>query len=200
MKFSRLIFPAPNPPSYSQEHLVGELLYVPKDFRECPYKYIKRDNKRISRLQLQQNAYRSTQTTPRNLNSSTQSAMVQSGLLTKNASNNSILREISENASSSNVNSRRTDKSRDTAGKIKLHPSISTKSILISTEGKGKDKNNKNGNSNTSQEQGVVSSSNSTTSNSNKNQRNIGLPPKSNLKVKKITNLNQSQAYMTNTP
>lgn len=114
-------------------------------------------------------------------------------LAADNASNNSILREISENASS-NANSRRTDKSGDNAGKIKLHPSISTKSILISTE--GKDKNNKNGRRNTSQEQSIVSSSNST-SNSNKNQRNIGLPPKSILKIKKI-NLNQSQAYTTN--
>ena len=43
MQFSRLVFPAPNPPSYSQDRLVGELLYVPKDFRECPYKYMKKE-------------------------------------------------------------------------------------------------------------------------------------------------------------
>lgn len=115
-------------------------------------------------------------------------------LAADNASNNSILREISENASS-NANSRRTDKSGDNAGKIKLHPSISTKSILISTE--GKDKNNKNGRRNTSHEQRIIVSSSNSTSNSNKNQRNIGLPPKSILKIKKI-NLNQSQAYTTN--
>ena len=30
MRFSRLIYPAPNPPSYSQDRLVGEILYVPK--------------------------------------------------------------------------------------------------------------------------------------------------------------------------
>ena len=43
MQFQRLVFPAPNPPSYSQDRLVGELLYVPKDFRECPYKYMKKE-------------------------------------------------------------------------------------------------------------------------------------------------------------
>ena len=41
MNFSRLIFPAPNPPTYSQDRLIGELLYVPKDFSDCPYKYMK---------------------------------------------------------------------------------------------------------------------------------------------------------------
>ena len=46
MQFSRLVFPAPNPPSYSQDRLVGELLYVPKDFRECPYKYMKKERGR----------------------------------------------------------------------------------------------------------------------------------------------------------
>lgn len=46
MQFSRLVFPAPKPPSYSQERLVGELLYVPKDFRDCPYKYMKKERGR----------------------------------------------------------------------------------------------------------------------------------------------------------
>ena len=40
MKFSGLVFPAPNPPTYSHDRLVGELLYVPKDFNESPYKYM----------------------------------------------------------------------------------------------------------------------------------------------------------------
>ena len=40
MQFSRLVFPAPRPASYSQTSLLGELLYVPKDFIQCPYKYI----------------------------------------------------------------------------------------------------------------------------------------------------------------
>ena len=40
MKFSGLIFPFPNPPTYSHDRLVGELLYVPKDFNQCPYKYM----------------------------------------------------------------------------------------------------------------------------------------------------------------
>ena len=40
MKFSGLIFPFPNPPTYSHDRLVGELLYVPKDFNSCPYKYM----------------------------------------------------------------------------------------------------------------------------------------------------------------
>ncbi len=46
MKFSRLIFPAPNPPNYNEDRLVGELIYVPKDFNECPYKYIDKDPRR----------------------------------------------------------------------------------------------------------------------------------------------------------
>ena len=46
MQFSRLVFPAPKPPSYSQDRLVGELIYVPKDFRECPYKYMKKERGR----------------------------------------------------------------------------------------------------------------------------------------------------------
>lgn len=40
MKFSGLIFPFPSPPTYSHDHLVGELLYVPKDFNDSPYKYM----------------------------------------------------------------------------------------------------------------------------------------------------------------
>ena len=40
MKFSGLIFPAPSPPTYSGDRLVGELLYVPKDFNYYPAKYI----------------------------------------------------------------------------------------------------------------------------------------------------------------
>ena len=40
MRFSRLVFPCPYPPTYSHERLVGELLYVPKDFNDCPYKYM----------------------------------------------------------------------------------------------------------------------------------------------------------------
>ena len=43
MKFSGLVFPAPKPPTYSQDRLVGELLYVPKDFSEHPYKYLKKE-------------------------------------------------------------------------------------------------------------------------------------------------------------
>ena len=39
MKFSGLVFPAPNPPTYSGDRLVGEILYVPKDFREHPLRY-----------------------------------------------------------------------------------------------------------------------------------------------------------------
>lgn len=40
MKFSGLIFPFPNPPTYNHDRLVGELLYVPKDFNQAPYKYL----------------------------------------------------------------------------------------------------------------------------------------------------------------
>lgn len=40
MKFSGLIFPFPSPPTYSHDHLVGEILYVPKDFNDCPMKYM----------------------------------------------------------------------------------------------------------------------------------------------------------------
>ena len=36
------MFPAPKPATYSHEGLIGELLYVPKDFHESPYKYIER--------------------------------------------------------------------------------------------------------------------------------------------------------------
>ena len=45
MKFSGLVFPAPNPPTYNGDRLVGEILYVPKDFNEFPYKYIQREEK-----------------------------------------------------------------------------------------------------------------------------------------------------------
>ena len=40
MRFSQLVFPFPNPPTYNQDRLVGELLYVPKDFSDCPEKYV----------------------------------------------------------------------------------------------------------------------------------------------------------------
>jgi len=40
MKFSGLIYPAPSPPSYSENKLIGELLYVPRDI-----KYFDRVNK-----------------------------------------------------------------------------------------------------------------------------------------------------------
>ena len=46
MKFNRLIFPAPSPANYNEDRLVGELIYVPKDFNECPYKYIEKDSRR----------------------------------------------------------------------------------------------------------------------------------------------------------
>ena len=39
MKFSGLVFPAPNPPTYSGDRLVGEILYVPKDYTDSPHKY-----------------------------------------------------------------------------------------------------------------------------------------------------------------
>ena len=45
MRFSGLVFPCPNPPTYSRDRLVGELLYVPKDFSDCPYKYM--DSRRV---------------------------------------------------------------------------------------------------------------------------------------------------------
>lgn len=41
MNFNRLIFPAPNPPKYNHDSLIGELIYVPKDFSDSPHKYIK---------------------------------------------------------------------------------------------------------------------------------------------------------------
>jgi len=34
MQFRSLIFPAPNPPSYSHDKLLGELLYIPRNFQE----------------------------------------------------------------------------------------------------------------------------------------------------------------------
>ena len=40
MRFSQLVFPFPNPPTYNQDRLVGELIYVPKDFSDCPEKYV----------------------------------------------------------------------------------------------------------------------------------------------------------------
>ena len=42
MKFSGLVFPAPSPPTYSGDRLVGEVLYVPKDFKEHPHRYTQR--------------------------------------------------------------------------------------------------------------------------------------------------------------
>ena len=41
MRFSGLVFPLPNPPTYSSDRLVGEILYVPHDFADCPEKYVK---------------------------------------------------------------------------------------------------------------------------------------------------------------
>ena len=41
MRFSGLVFPLPNPPTYSHDRLVGEILYVPHDFADCPDKYVK---------------------------------------------------------------------------------------------------------------------------------------------------------------
>ena len=41
MRFSGLVFPLPNPPTYSHDRLVGEILYVPHDFADCPEKYVK---------------------------------------------------------------------------------------------------------------------------------------------------------------
>ena len=34
MQFRSLIFPAPNPPSYSHDKLLGDLLYIPRNFEE----------------------------------------------------------------------------------------------------------------------------------------------------------------------
>ena len=42
MRFTSLIYPAPNPPSYNTEKLIGELLYIPKDFKDDPDKYVDR--------------------------------------------------------------------------------------------------------------------------------------------------------------
>ena len=42
MKFSGLIYPAPSPPSYNTDKLIGELLFIPKDFSEDQRKYIKK--------------------------------------------------------------------------------------------------------------------------------------------------------------
>ena len=39
MKFSSIIYPAPNPASYTHDKLVGELLYVPRDYKDCPDMY-----------------------------------------------------------------------------------------------------------------------------------------------------------------
>ena len=46
MRFSQLVFPFPNPPTYNQDRLVGELLYVPKDFNDNPEKYVENDSSR----------------------------------------------------------------------------------------------------------------------------------------------------------
>ena len=61
MKFSQFVFPAPNPPTYSRDGLLGELLYVPKDFNQKPYKYIKKE-----RARSRQNS-RDGRTTPRSM-------------------------------------------------------------------------------------------------------------------------------------
>jgi hypothetical protein len=34
MQFRSLIFPAPNPPSYTHDKLLGELLYIPRHFSD----------------------------------------------------------------------------------------------------------------------------------------------------------------------
>ena len=39
MKFSSIIYPAPSPPSYTHDKLIGELLYVPRDYKDCPDLY-----------------------------------------------------------------------------------------------------------------------------------------------------------------
>ena len=52
MQFSRLVFPAPQPPTYSSTTMIGELLYVPKDFSDCPYKYISKEHRYESRRSL----------------------------------------------------------------------------------------------------------------------------------------------------
>lgn len=53
MKFSALIFPAPNPPTYSGERLVGEVLYVPKDFNDCPNKYMQSKKTNEPKIEVQ---------------------------------------------------------------------------------------------------------------------------------------------------
>ena len=40
MKFTSIIYPAPSPPSYTSDKLIGELLYIPKEFSEDPDKYV----------------------------------------------------------------------------------------------------------------------------------------------------------------
>ena len=39
MKFSSIIYPAPSPPSYTHDKLIGELLYIPRDYKDCPDLY-----------------------------------------------------------------------------------------------------------------------------------------------------------------
>ena len=55
MRFSQLVFPFPNPPTYNQDRLVGELLYVPKDFSDCPEKYVDVSSIPSSTKSMQQN-------------------------------------------------------------------------------------------------------------------------------------------------
>lgn len=42
MKFTSLIYPAPSPPSYNCDKLIGELMFIPKDFNEKSEGYITR--------------------------------------------------------------------------------------------------------------------------------------------------------------
>ena len=42
MQFTGLIYPAPSPPSYNTDKLIGELLYLPKDFSENRQQYVDR--------------------------------------------------------------------------------------------------------------------------------------------------------------
>ena len=39
MKFSSIIYPAPSPASYTHDKLIGELLYIPRDYKDCPDLY-----------------------------------------------------------------------------------------------------------------------------------------------------------------
>lgn len=91
MNFSQLIFPAPSPPNYSHDSLVGELIYVPKDFSECPHKYIKDRIRTISASRLRQGGF-----TSRN-----GEKLADSKHLRRNMASVRVLREISENSEES---------------------------------------------------------------------------------------------------